>query len=110
MTDARTMKEPMLDLATASEEDFRPHLESGFTAESGDGREIELRLVEVAARPDHRSEPEGRSPFALVFQCDGALLTQGIYRLRHAELPNCELFLSPFEGGDDWCRLEAIFN
>ena len=41
---------------------------------------------------------------------DEAVLPAQTYQVQHPDLPPCELFLSPFEGGEDWCSLEAIFN
>jgi hypothetical protein len=46
----------------------------------------------------------------LVFKCETAVLPQGSYTLLHPQLPPCVLFLSPFQGGEQWCKLEAIFN
>lgn len=102
-------QEPM-DLASVNEESFRPHLNSEFTIQSDDGA-IPLTLTEVTEYPDHR--PEGasfRKPFGLVFKCEVGVLGQGVYRLEHAALPPGEIFLSPFEGGEGWCKVEAVFN
>ena len=101
-----------IDLATVEQSVFEPLVNSEFTLEFEDGS-IPAVLTEVAPYPAHSpdgaSEP-ARKPFGLVFKCESASIVPGSYSVSHPELPSCELFLSPFEGGADWCKLEAIFN
>lgn len=101
-----------IDLATVTDSVFRPHLNSEFMVRAGEDAQLALTLVDIAEYPDHRPEEasSSRKPFGLIFRCDAGVLEQGCYAIAHAALPPCELFLSPFEGGDGWCKLEAIFN
>jgi len=100
-----------IDLATVDESTFRPHVDSEFTLRCEAG-EFPVTLMSIAEYPDHRAEDERqrRKPFGLVFQCGSTVLAQGIYTVGHPDLPSCDLFLSPFDGGEGWCKLEAIFN
>ncbi len=100
-----------IDLATVDASIFRPHVDSTFTLHHGADRVL-LRLTDIADYPERRAKDGAplRKPFGLVFHSEKALLVQGTYPLEHPELPACEIFLSPFEGGDGWCKLEAIFN
>jgi hypothetical protein len=100
-----------IDLATVTGSDFEPHVNSEFTLR-WDGGECRVTLIEVAEYPDHRGARRSarRRPFGLVFRCAAGALPQGTYGLEHSHLPSCVLFLSPFDGGEDWCMLEAIFN
>lgn len=77
-----------------------------------DARVFSVTLTEVAAIADHRGAGarQKRVPFSIAFHCPSALLNQGLYKLTHENLPACEIFLSPFEGGEGWCKLEAVFN
>ncbi len=102
---------PTIDLATVDDTVFRPHVDTEFTLRWEDG-EVPVTLIDVAEYPDHRAEDDHdkRKPFGLVFKCESASLPQGTYALDHPDLPSCVLFLSPFEGGERWCQLEAIFN
>lgn len=113
-----------IDIGTVEDSTFRPHLNSEFSIRSKpdvvDGEEapeeqiIPLTLVEISHYPDHRDEDErfnqNRQPFSLVFKCDLGVLNQACYRFEHAELPPFDLFVTPIEGGEDWCKLEAVIN
>lgn len=105
-----------IDLATVTSAEFQPHLHSAFTVRS-ENEELDglaLTLLEASDYPDHRSTDERanqkRPPFGLLFKCDAGVLAQGIYRLEHQQLLPCEVFLTPIEGGEGWCKLESIFN
>ena len=105
-----------IDLAAVQDSDFRPHVDTEFVIR-GDGGEIAdipLTLIEVSEYPDHRADDERhnqkRKPFGLVFKCDVGVLAQGTYRFEHAKLPPLELFVSPFDGGENWCKVESIIN
>jgi len=103
-----------IDISTVDDSEFRQHLNTEFTisCEGEDVPDIKLLLEDISDYPDHREEDERqkRKPFGLIFKCGSGMLEQGVYRLEHSELPPCELFISPYEGGDGWCRLEAIIN
>lgn len=100
-----------IDLATVDESVFRRHVDSEFTLGCEQGA-FPATLVEVAEYPDRSAEDDRqkRKPFGLIFKCESAVLAQGIYHLAHPEVPALDLFLSPFEGGANWCKLEAVFN
>jgi len=98
-----------IDLATVEGSGFQPHVDSEFTLVREGENSLELTLLEVAGYPDH-SAGERRKPFGLIFKCETGGLPQGTYRLEHAECPAIDLFLSPFEGGETWTKLEAIIN
>lgn len=100
-----------IDVATTGGDRFLPFVGTAFRASQG-GEGTTLTLLEVTEYPDHTPDggPGSRKPFGLVFQCAAAMLPQGIYALEHPELGPCEIFLSPFEGSENGCKLEAIFN
>ena len=100
-----------IDLATLESTVFKPLLNSEFTLK-GEEETFPATLMEISEIPDNRPEDDRlrKKPFTLVFLCETAVLTQGIYALEHPELAPCNLFLSPFEGGEVWCKMEALFN
>lgn len=100
-----------IDLAQVDRSVFQPLLDSECILR-GETESFPVRLIEISELPDNRPADERirKNPFALVFLCESAVLIQGMYGLEHPKLPPCNLFLSPFEGGDGWCKLEALFN
>ena len=100
-----------IDLASVDASVFRPHVNTEFTLRSVAGA-FPATLIGVDEQPGAQRELDSqkRTPFSLVFHCQSALLGQGMYTLNHAELSACDIFLSPFEGGDGWCKLEAVFT
>ena len=58
-----------------------------------------------------RQAEHKRQPFSLLFQSEHAEpMAQGIYRLKHAELGDLELFLVPVERNDTGVCYEAVFS
>lgn len=100
-----------IDLAEVDCAVFQSLLNSEFTL-CGESESFPAKLIEISELPDNRTEDEciRQKPFSLVFHCESAVLNQGTYSLEHPELAPCVIFLSPFEGGDGWCKLEALFN
>lgn len=101
----------IIDLAELDSAVFKPFLNAEFTL-CGASESFPVRLIEISELPDNRTEDARirQNPFSLVFHCESAALKQGTYSLKHPELAPCIIFLSPFEGGNDWCKLEALFN
>jgi hypothetical protein len=71
-----------------------------------------LQLSLAALTPlGEPSMPGGRPPFSLEFvEAGGALVPQQIYRMRHAELGEIDLFLVPRGPDARGMRYEAVFN
>jgi hypothetical protein len=102
----------MLALATATKEDFAPHLESLFTLHVV-GQALPLRLASVTGLtyPSPRFAQEGRrQPFSLHWRGPISPWTrQGTYRLEHPVLGEMELFIVPLGPDGDGMQYEAIF-
>lgn len=107
----------MLDLSTVTDAAFSACLEQTFTIEgalNGEGVEpisLPLVLVEVERRGALDQAIGSRVPFSLLFrgQLD-PVLSQGIYRMTHADLGALELFLVPIGPDTESMRYEAILN
>lgn len=98
----------MLDLATVPCAQFAACLNQDFEVVFPDGTLV-LQLSE--ARP-LGSRPESvREPFALTFLGPAKLrLPQGIYKLRHAQLGEMEIFLVQIAIDQTSSSFEAVFN
>ena len=99
----------MLDLATATREQFEPCVGQVFELPVKDGR-IALTLAEArvlgTARPG-----TARAPFALTFHGAPALrMPQQIHRLENAALGAMEIFLVQVAADATASHFEAIFN
>lgn len=104
------MSSDKIDVATVEAAVFEGYVDSVFNLQIGDEAvEIVLKKVESSS-PAGAVNDEARIPFALVFQCETTSLPAGVYSLTHLSGPACDLFLSPFAGGENWCQLEAVFN
>lgn len=93
----------MLQLATATADDFRPHLETDFTFDGS----ATLALADVSEL--RHSSPGRRVPFSLLFR-GPAGLDQRTYRVTHARLGEFELFIVPLQPDASGPRYEAVFN
>ena len=84
--------------------DFAPHLHTRFRVADADG--CELELVEASDVSNAALEQ-----FSLIFL--GAAppwLSQGTYRLDHAQIRGCELFLVPIGPAPGGMRYQAVFT
>jgi hypothetical protein len=98
----------MLDLATVRCEEFAACLNHDFEVVFSDGT-LALKLSE--ARPLGVRPESIREPFALTFLGPAKLrLPQGIYKMRHPELGEMEIFLVPIAADQTSSAFEAVFN
>jgi uncharacterized protein DUF6916 len=99
----------MLDLATLRLEQFRPCLNQDFDIVFPDGA-LPVKLIEVKQwGPDQPAHI--RQPFTLAFRAGRSLrFPQGIYKMRHPELGEMEIFLVQIAADTNSSTLEAVFN
>jgi hypothetical protein len=98
----------MLDLATVRREELAAYLDQDFEILFSDGA-LTVKLSE--ARPLGARAESIREPFALTFVAARSLrLPQGIYRMRHAQLGELELFLVQVAADQTSSSFEAVFN
>jgi hypothetical protein len=98
----------MLDLATVRCEQFAACLNQDFEIVFSDGT-LAVKLSE--ARPLGTRPESIREPFALTFLGRAGLrLPQGIYKMRHAQLGEIEIFLVPIAVDQTSSTFEAVFN
>ena len=98
----------MLDLATVRCEQFAACLNHDFEIVFADGT-LAVRLSE--ARPLGARPESIREPFALTFLANRPLrLPQGIYKMRHAQLGEMEIFLVQIAVDQTSSTFEAVFN
>jgi len=84
--------------------DFVPHLHTGFRVSQPE--DYELELAEVTDRSNAQLEQ-----FSLIFTGTAApWLPQGLYRLAHARMGECELFLVPIGPDAGRMRYQAVFS
>jgi hypothetical protein len=98
-----------MDLATVRCEEFAACLGHGFEIVFTDGT-LPVKLVQAKQwGPDQ--PPNIRQPFTLMFRLARNLrLPQGIYKMRHAQLGEMELFLVQVAADANSSTLEAVFN
>lgn len=98
----------MLDLATVECAQFAACLDQDFALILTDGT-LAMKLTE--ARPLGVSPEPIREPFALMFLGRAGLrLPQGIYKLRHPQLGEMEIFLVQVAADQNGSAFEAVFN
>ena len=101
----------MLDLKTASHDDFAACLNQPFTIDDDAAGTVELELVEVATRGTFDPALQSRQSFAILFVGSAEpALAQGIHRLHHDQLGAMDLFLVPVGLAAQGMRYEAIFT
>jgi hypothetical protein len=84
--------------------DFAPHLHTRFRAATG--ADYELELAEVTDHSNAQLEQ-----FSLIFiGIPSPWLPQGLYKLAHPQMGECELFLVPIGPGDAGMRYQAVFS
>jgi hypothetical protein len=87
-----------------SMKDFARHLQTRFTLAAPKNYALELEEV-----TDHSNAQ--LEQFSLVFiGAASPWLQQGSYKLTHAQMQECELFLVPIGPGGDGMRYQAIFS
>ena len=102
-----------MELDRLTIEDFSPRVGETFAVDAGDGRSIELVLVEAKTYDaDVGAPPEdNRSPFNLKFR--GPLepvLAQQICPLDNETLGRLEIFIVPLGHDESGTDYEAVFN
>ena len=99
----------MLDLAKVQREEFAACLNQEFEIVFPDGT-LPVKLIEAKQwGPDQPANI--RQPFALTFRIERSLrLPQGIYKMRHPQLSEMEIFLVPIAADATSSMLEAVFN
>ena len=84
--------------------DFAPHLHTRFRV--AELTEYELELAEVSDSTNAQLEQ-----FSLIFTgVASPWLNQGLYKLAHSQMPECELFLVPIGPDEKGMRYEAAFS
>jgi hypothetical protein len=101
-----------IDLALVDCAHFTPYLGSTFEIYSGVGGPIDVELVRAKEREHAGARRAGpRKPFRLLFEGPGgSRLTQGTYRIEHAQLGTFALFLVPIGMPTERPVYEAIFS
>ena len=95
----------MLDKLT--KESFSDRLNSKFQLFISDDSTVDIELIEVAQR---RSTPR-QEQFAVAFQVPASVpAVQGVYRVKHDDLGEFELFLVPYKQEAESTYFEAFFN
>lgn len=98
----------MIQLDQVRREEFDACLEQEFAIETG-AAPLVVHLQE--ARPGSVRPGAIREPFALTFRGPpGLRLPQGIYRMRHAQLGEMEIFIVQVGSDAAGSYFEAIFN
>jgi hypothetical protein len=99
----------MLDLATVACEEFAACLNQDFEIVFLDGV-LPAKLSEAKKwGPDQ--PPNIRQPFSLAFVAGRPLrLPQGIYKMRHPQLGEMEIFLVQVAADQNSSTFEAVFN
>ena len=99
----------MFDLATVRLELFAACIDQEFEIMFSDGI-LPAKLIEARQwGPDQSANL--RQPFTLTFRIDRNLrLPQAIYKMRHANLGEMEIFLVQIAGDANSSTLEAVFN
>jgi len=95
--------------ANLTEAEFSKHVGTSFNTSVG-GLEIALKLVEVKGYIPQESEQKGLERFSVFFDGPPARLPQATYKLDHAAMGECEIFLVPVSGDEKSFRYEAVFN
>ena len=99
----------MLDLASVRREDFVACLNQDFDIVFPDGT-LPVKMIDAKSWGPDRP-PNIRQPFALTFRVARNLrLPQGIYKMRHAQLGEMEIFLVQVAADAQSSTLEAVFN
>jgi hypothetical protein len=93
-----------------TEQEFSKHVGTQFTVALAES-EVRLTLAEVKAYTPLESEQPGMERFSAFF--DGPadlLLPQRTFQLRHEEMGEFDIFLTPIGADANHVRYEAVFN
>ena len=91
-------------------DEFSKHVGTQFKIALAES-ELDLTLVEAKAYMPGENEQDGMERFSLFF--DGpadVLLPQQTYQLRHEEMGEFDIFLTPISRNEKAVRYEAVFN
>jgi hypothetical protein len=92
---------------------FLKHLNQSFSLYDESGAQVETKLSEVTVLGSDkpRSERGKRQPFSIVFSGPlEPILPQGIYRVKHEQLEQLNVFLVPIGPNKEGMRYEAVFS
>jgi len=104
------MSEPE-DLGALSADQFSPHVGSIFRLPVDDGEDLDLELVDVAARPGDTVEGAQRQPFSILFRGPAdRVFEQQTCSMVHPVLGELSLFLVPLEPDKEGACYEAVFS
>ncbi|MDQ3013419.1 MAG: hypothetical protein M3X11_22265 [Acidobacteriota bacterium] len=88
-------------------EDFLPHVNSKFTAQSNNASTVELELLSV----EEKSPSPRQEQFILTFRAPfTASAQQQIFNLHHEQLGSGSMFLVPIGKDASGIIYEAVFN
>lgn len=93
-----------------TEQEFSKHVDTQFKIALAES-ELSLTLVEVKAYMPGENEQDGMERFSAFF--DGPadlLLKQQTYHLRHEQMGEFDIFLTPISVDGQRFRYEAVFN
>jgi hypothetical protein len=97
-------------MANLTHDEFSKHVGSKFQIPLADG-DFNLTLAEVKAYMPGDNEESGMERFSVFF--DGPadlLLPQQTYLLRHEQMGEFDIFMTPISGDAKGIRYEAVFN
>lgn len=93
-----------------TEQEFSKHVDTQFKIALAES-ELSLTLVEVKAYMPGENEQDGMERFSVFFDGPGdMMLPQQMYRLRHGQMSEFDIFLTPVSGDGKRFRYEAVFN
>lgn len=93
--------------AAFNRDSFAAVIGSSFTLASGDGKTLDLDLIEVT----ELQQSKYQESFSIVFLLPAPYRAeQGLYTLVHESLGEMELFLVPVGLDGQRLKLEAVFN
>ena len=93
-------------------ESFTPHLNTTFRVFYAQDESLEVVLIE-ATDPDAHKEikPKRQVRFSLLFRGQkDKLLWHGIYKFRHEQMGEFDLYIAPVEQDEEAVYYEAVFN
>ncbi|WP_338285882.1 hypothetical protein [Luteolibacter sp. LG18] len=90
---------------------FLPHLKSRFSMSLTGNSTVDMTLVEVGAESTLVNGADKYTAFSILFRApQGSPSEDGTYHIRHQELGEMELFLTPVGRYTDHVRYEAAFT
>lgn len=90
---------------------YLPHVGTTFEFSSGSEDGISCTLVNVGPEQIQEAPTARFASYSLVFTAaKNRQLAEGIYRLKHAHLPEAEFFFSPVGPANEETHLEAVIS